>query len=162
MDDFIKSLKLEHRKMTYHEIIEYIFTKNTHNKRILLRLDHLNSTKEIFISCLDMFCKGLIYMHAAKDRKVIINNLTQHDIQATIDRLSMTGIMTIISVSNTSNEEAPCDSNCSSIIEQQHNCIQSSVDSIESLDDNEDLHRFHFNLNVGNIVYCIRFKIVHL
>lgn len=162
MDDFISSLKIEHKQMTYNEIIDYVFTKNTNDKRILLRLDHLTSNKEIFISCLDMFCKGLIYMHAVKDQKVIINNLTQHDIQATIDRLSMTGIFTIITMSAPSNEVDQCDSNSLVLIEQQHNSIRNSLHNIESLADDEALHKFYFNLNVGNLVYNIRFKIVNL
>lgn len=162
MDDFINSLKLEHQQMTYNEIIDYIFTKNTNDKRIILRLDHLTSNKEIFISCLDMFCKGLVCMYAVKDQKVIINNLTQHDIQATIDRLSMTGILTIITISSTSNEVVPCDSNSLSLVQQQHSCIRNSLHDIENLADDEDLHKFYFNLNVGNIIYNIRFKLVNL
>lgn len=164
MDEFISSLNIEHRRMTYNDIIEYIFRKNTTGKRILLRLDHLNSNKELFISCLDMFCKGLIYMHATNDNRVIINNLTQHDIQATIDRLSMTGILTIISMSKstTTTDGSPSDSNSLALVEQQHSCIRNSLHNIESLADNEALHNFYFNLNVGTMVYNIRFKIVNL
>ena len=162
MDDFISSLNIEHKQMAYNDIIEYIFRTNTNGKRILLRLDHLNSNKELFISCLDMFCKGLIYMHATNDHRVIINNLTQNDIQATIDRLSMTGILTIISMSTTTTGGPPSDSNSLASVEQQHSSIRNSLHNIESLADDEALHNFYFNLNVGNMVYNIRFKIVNL
>ena len=156
MNEVIDLFKIETKTLSYNEIIQYIFLNNMDRKRILLNLDKISNNKELFICCLDIFCKGLVYMHSKTGKKVIVNNLTEDDIQNTIDRISMTGIITIISLLS------PIDAEELSDMKHTRKCIKESINNIHALKDDDFLHNFYFTLNVGNVIYKIKFDIIHI
>jgi len=139
---------IEEKTLEYNNVIKYIFTQNHENKRILLNLDKAKTDNELFICCLDIFCKGLVYMHEY-DSRVILNDLTTSHIQDTIDRLSMTGIMTIIEILQNNNTDST----------PTKTIIQNNINVLSESSDNVDISKLHFDMIIGELIYRIRFQI---
>tara|TARA_B110000261_G_C13018901_1_gene331262 strand:+ start:157 stop:624 length:468 start_codon:yes stop_codon:yes gene_type:complete len=147
----------EHTTVDYNELLEHIYFKNLQNKRILIEVNSIKSTKELFKFCLDLFCKGLVLCHGDDTKRVEIDSLSMSQIQEVIDKLSYTGIMTIIQVliKDPNSDEAHKDDTvmCRTI-------LQDSVNKIEHYPDNDILKTYNFKIKVGNNIFCIFFDIM--
>ena len=97
--------------------------------------------------------------HGDETRKVEIDALSMQQIQEVIDKLSYTGIMTIIQVmqKDLNDDELIDDVNP---IQTSYNILEDSVKNIDSCDDNDLLKNYNFKIKVGDNVFCIFFDII--
>ena len=140
----------EEKQVDFTQLVEYIYHKNHAKKKILIKTNDLNNSKDIFCFCLDLFCKGIVMCHGDERRRVEVESLTMDQLQEVIDKLAYTGIMTIIQVvMNEEGNEQPND----------HTFLKESVSNIYKVDNHANLQDFDFKLKVKNMVYVIRFEL---
>jgi len=140
----------ERKTVDFEELVNYIFFKNASKKKILIETSDLRTSKDIFCFCLDLFCKGLILCNGDENKRVEVESLQIEDIQNVIDKLSYTGIMTIVQISTLKemdNAGTP------------HDLLVKSVNDINSFPDNGTLSEYDFKLRVNEVVYIIRFEL---
>lgn len=157
----------------YHELLERIYITNRNNNRIFIEANTLRNAKDLFRFCLDLFCKGLVLCHGDENKRVEVDKLSMQQIQYVIDKLSYTGIMTIVQI--LCKDETTCieedtshksDSLDKPLIDKQkeyeanaYSILKKSVELIDSFPDNDPIKNYSFKILVGDLVYCIRFDI---
>ena len=162
--------KIQSVGIAYSELLEKIYHTNTSNSRLFIEANSLRSTKELFRFCLDLFCKGLVMCHGDENRKVEIDKLSLLQIQQVIDKLSYTGIMTVVRVltkegKNTNNLEIDLEEETlnTSLLDKQsvdaYTILRKSVELIYTSPENNKLQDYNFNILVGDCVYSISFEI---
>uniref|UniRef100_A0A6C0CVQ7 Uncharacterized protein n=1 Tax=viral metagenome TaxID=1070528 RepID=A0A6C0CVQ7_9ZZZZ len=173
MKKIVDYSKLKSEGVAYSELLERIYHKNPNNNRLFIEANSLRSTKELFRFCLDLFCKGLVMCHGGDSRRVEIDRLSMEQIQYVIDKLSYTGIMTIVRVLtkehyhviHDESEELESDNPLQEpLLEKQrikdaYQVLQKSVEAIDKFPDNDPLQNYNFKILVGDCVYCISFEI---
>lgn len=172
MKKIVDYSKLKSEGVAYSELLERIYHKNPNNNRLFIEANSLRSTKELFRFCLDLFCKGLVMCHGGDSRRVEIDKLSMDQIQYVIDKLSYTGIMTIVRVLTKEHydvihEDEPSESDSplqEPLIQKQklkdaYKVLQQSVEAIEKFPENDHLKNYNFKILVGDCVYCISFEI---
>ena len=140
----------ERKNVDFEQLVDYIFFKNNTRKKILIETSDLHNSKDIFCFCLDLFCKGLVLCHGDANRRVEVESLQVEQLQDVIDKLSYTGIMTIVQISTKENMEN---------INTPHDMLLKSVNEIQSFKDNDSLDKYNFKLQVKDQVYIIRFEL---
>jgi hypothetical protein len=160
MKSILDTNLIKHRNVNYQELVKYIFVENN-GKKIILQNNDLRTNKDIFTFCFDLFCKGLLICHGYADNVVHIDNLTLDDIRIVIDKLSYSGIITIIQVETDLLENGDED-NYQDRQKSAHYVISESIRLLNAANDNDQLDNFSFRLKVMNLIYVIRFKIVRL
>ena len=173
MKKIVDYSKLKSEGVAYSELLERIYHKNPNNNRLFIEANSLRSTKELFRFCLDLFCKGLVMCHGGDTRRVEIDKLSMDQIQYVIDKLSYTGIMTIVRVLTKEhyhiiNEEPEQEQSDDSLqepfiqkqkIQDAYKVLQQSVEAIDKFPENDNLKNYNFKILVGDCVYCISFEI---
>ena len=148
--------KREHKNVDYYQLLEHIYFKNRNKQKIFVEAASLKSTKDLFRFCLDLFCKGLVLCYGDESRKVTIDSLSLEQIQDVIDKLSYTGIMTIIQVLQ---KDMEAEDHASNAEESSYSILTESVKRIDEYPDNGDLKEYNFKIKVGPTVFCIFFDI---
>ena len=159
--------KMKSEGISYSDLLERIYYKNQNNNRIFIEANSLRSTKELFRFCLDLFCKGLVMCHGDTNKRVEVDNLSMQQIQFVIDKLSYTGIMTIVRVltkeqvqdNNDEYDNALEEPLVSEKRKDAYKILKESVDYIDTCPENDDLKKYNFKILVGDCVYCISFEI---
>jgi hypothetical protein len=166
MKSILDSKKNIHKQVDYKQLLDFIYTENN-NKRCFLQTPQLNNTKELFCFCLDLFCKGILICHGNETKSVNLEELTLDQMKLVIDKLSMTGIMTIIEIQQLNKEvnkddDDDEDNNKESTLVVTYNAkeiLQNSLSNIYANDNNALLSSFKFDLQVRDFMYIIRFEI---
>lgn len=169
MHSILNTSHAQRKNVNYNELIEYIYEKNK-SKRIVIQAESINTAKELFYFCLDLFCKGLLYLYGDEQNRVRIDTMTLPQIQEVIDKLGYTGIMTIIhivqSVDFMKNNDHHGYGDHLSLTQQNavsfsspSQFVQSSLNNIEKKPDNQDLSSYKFHLVNKDFIYIIHFEI---
>jgi hypothetical protein len=169
MHSILDTSHVQRKNVNYNELIEYIYKKNK-SKRIVIQTESINTTKDFFYFCLDLFCKGLLYLYGDEHNRVRIDTMTLPQIQEVIDKLGYTGIMTIIHVEQSSdfmnNKEHHGYGDHFSLTHQNavffsspSQFVQGSLNNIEKKPDNQDLSSYKFHLVNKDLIYIIHFEI---
>lgn len=161
----------QHLNVNYTEMLEYIYHKNKGSK-IFIDAKSIKTSKELFRFALDLFCKGLIFCHGGPSNKVEIDSLSLEQIQVVIDKLSYTGIMTIIQVikkdpnhehehddEDSSNNESPLLCKDEDMVQCAYHILNDSVKRIDNYPDNDDLKNYIFKIKIGDSIFCICFDV---
>ena len=140
---------VEKKSLHFNELIDYIFLKNKNNKKILLQLDELKDTKDLFCFCLDLFCKGMVILYGNENRKVNINELSMEQIQAVVDNLSYAGIFTIIQIKDKVEDDDY----------SMNEVLNKSLDTLLDNESDKDLSYYKFTLKIDKLYYIIQFDV---
>jgi hypothetical protein len=156
--------KQQHLNVNYNELLEQIYSNNDAKKRIFIEAKSLSSTKELFRFCLDLFFKGLVFCNGDSNRRVEIDNLSMEQIQDVIDKLSYTGIMTIIQVilkdsSIHEHDDSSSLTQTEYVRKRAYTILQESVKRIDLYPENDELTNYNFKIKAGDNVFCIFFDI---
>lgn len=170
MRSILDTEHVQRKNVNYEELIKHIY-ENNKRKRIVIQTESINTTKDLFYFCLDLFCKGLLYLFGDENNRVRIDTMTLSQIQEVIDKLGYTGIMTIIHVENTSNfmkikdehgytvDDLSLTQNNDVSITSPSQFVQGSLNNIKNQPDNQDLGLYKFHLVNKDMIYIIHFEI---
>jgi hypothetical protein len=158
MKSILDSKKNIHKQVDYAQLLDFIYTKNN-NKRCFLQTPQLNNTKELFCFCLDLFCKGILICYGNETKSVNLEELTLDQLKLVIDKLSMTGIMTIIEIQQLNKKVNEDEESILVVTNNAKEILQNSLSNIYANDNNALLSSFKFDLQVRDFMYIIRFEI---
>jgi hypothetical protein len=158
MKSILDSKKNIHKQVDYAQLLDFIYTKNN-NKRCFLQTPQLNNTKELFCFCLDLFCKGILICYGNETKSVNLEELTLDQLKLVIDKLSMTGIMTIIEIQQLNKKVNEDEESKLVVTNNAKEILQNSLSNIYANDNNALLSSFKFDLQVRDFMYIIRFEI---
>jgi len=127
-----------------------IFLKNPNDLPIKLNiLEPLENTKDIFYFCTDLFLKGIFYMNANKNMKVVINDLALDDIFSTVKKLKNAKIQTNITIDGTETDRS-----------KYKHIIKSSIEHVKNMGDNELLQEYYLLMPMNDSLYKIFFQLL--
>jgi hypothetical protein len=129
-------------EMHVDDLAEFLYVKNKSNARINLDLQGIEDIKDLFCFCIDLLCKGLIYV--CNNTNIDLDTITEDKFKLTSDKLSRTGIQTNLSI-NPNIENLPS---------QVDMGIAFTNPAITNLCDHE------FKIVTINNVYKVKFEII--
>ena len=112
-------------------------------------LDPLKNTKDIFYFCTDLFFKGIFFMNANKNMKVVINALSIDDIFSTVKKLKNAKIQTNITIDGTETDRS-----------KYKHIIKSSIEYVKNMHDNESLQEYYMLIPMNDSLYKISFQLL--
>lgn len=140
----------EHRNVDYSGFITYVFVENISRKRIFMTFtdNKIKCVKDLFKFCLDLFCKGIVYVFGNCNKSVALNALSLDQIQLIIDRLSCTGIMTMIRMLDVTG-----------VLNDGCEILRDSLNELEKKDDNLELNEYFVIIRLEQVMIEVRFHI---
>jgi len=133
--------------------LPYLVFLENKNTNVQLQLDNIESTKELFGFCLDMFCKGLALLgsDSHEDLRVEVNNLPQEVIDDVVRKLKLVGIKTNIMSYHESYYSI-----------EGVDVVQSSLRPIRSSPKSDKLENYIFGIKVGEYIHHISFEAIRV
>lgn len=140
----------ENKDVNYNEFINYVFIENE-NKRIYMTFtdEKIKHVKDLFKFCLDLFCKGVVFVYGGETKSVELNSLSIDQIQLIIDKLSYTGIITMIRMLDV---KGVLDDGCQ--------MLRKTLSDLEELDDSLKISDYFVVIKLQQYMIEIRFDIM--
>tara|TARA_B110000238_G_C15983177_1_gene376945 strand:+ start:353 stop:805 length:453 start_codon:yes stop_codon:yes gene_type:complete len=140
------------------EVANYIF-KTNNNKEILLNVNSIKTTRDLFFFLFDIFCKGLIILYG-ENNKMKLNDLEPRQFDEMKDKLKYAHIRLNMEMYDKSTaillDLLPDDEGFN-----EKSIIKKSIDDILLMAENEELNRYTFKLYMNENLFCINFDIIH-
>lgn len=141
---------MNHFNIDIDALAPMIFLKNPNDLPIKMNiLDPLKNTKDIFYFCTDLFFKGIFFMNANKNMKVVINALSIDDIFSTVKKLKNAKIQTNITIDGTETDRS-----------KYKHIIKSSIEYVKNMHDNESLQEYYMLIPMNDSLYKISFQLL--
>lgn len=149
-------------EMCIDDLANFMFLKNTNDAIIELSLGGIENNKDLFFFCLDLFCKGLVFLYG-NDGKVNVDTLGEEQFNTVKRKMSLAGINTVLDFEV--NPVPPLDDqlDVSSDAPPDVPPISNSL-NIHELDMDschKNLKDYVFKLKMGPVIYKIHFELVH-
>lgn len=141
---------MNHFNIDIDALAPMIFLKNPNDLPIKMNiLDPLKNTKDIFYFCTDLFFKGIFFMNANKNMKVVINALSIDDIFSTVKKLKNAKIQTNITIDGTETDRS-----------KYKHIIKSSIEHVKNMGENESLQEYYLLIPMNDSLYKISFQLL--
>lgn len=143
-------LPKEYRDVNYNQFIDFVFLQNDSKKRIYITFtdEKIKTVKDLFKFCLDLFCKGIVFVYGSVNKSVELNSLSIEQIQYIIDKLSYTGIITMIRMLDVKG-----------ILNDGCEILRDSLSDLDRQDDNLELNNYFVIIRLQQVMIEIRFHI---
>lgn len=142
-----------------NELANYIFKINT-EKELFININCLKTKKELFFFLFDIFCKGIILMYGENNR-MKLNNLELHQFEEIKQKLKYAHIHLNLIIYDKDTAQLLDLLPASEDDIREKNIIQSSIDKIVAMNDNDNLTDYIFHLYMNDTLFCINFDILH-
>ena len=123
-----------------------MFIDNVNDAKIELSLGGIESNKDFFYFCLDLFCKGLVLLFGSNNR-VELENLTIEQFELVRKKMSNAGIDVKLELYQDLRDDET---------------VSVNISNIENLGDNLDLKEYAFVIHTPSLVYNITFELFHI
>ena len=143
--------KKENKDVNYNEFINYVFIENDEKKRIYMTFtdEKIKCVKDLYKFCLDLFCKGVVFVYGGDNKSVELNSLSLDQIQSIIDKLSCTGIITMIRMLD-----------IKGVLNDGCQMLKKTLSDLEDLDDNLEISEYFVVIKLQQFMIEIRFNIM--
>lgn len=131
--------------VSVNDLVEFLFIANVNDAKIEMSMDGIENNKDMFMFCLDVFCKGLVILHGKGNKSVELDKVSMEDFNVVRKKMMNAGIDVQLEI------DASKKSEVSSL----------NFDIISSLPDNLDVDKYHFEVCSPTGTYVIRFKLFH-
>jgi hypothetical protein len=136
-------------EMEVDHLAEFMFLKNVNNAVIELSLNGLQNTKDFFFFCLDLFCKGLIFLFApAGATSVNINDLSVEQFGILRDKMRLAGLDVTLDVQPPDVDIGPDD-------------VYMNLQELYTAPDELPMKDYKFMIKCSEFTYMIHFDIFH-
>lgn len=147
--------------MHVDDLAEFLFLKNVNNVSVELSLGGIENNKDLFFFCLDLFCKGLVFLYGEGTKSVTIDKLTEKQFQYIQNKMLCAGIHVNLVVFPLDIELDVVDTEAStSQISQQNKCVL-NVDELTRAPDSMPIKDYEFKLFNNDMMYVISFELIH-
>lgn len=137
-----------HVEMEIDDLAEFMFIRNKTNAIIDLSLGGIQSNKDFFYFCLDLFCKGLVILFGNGSNSVNIDDLTLENYGVIREKMICAGIDSKL-------QTFPVD--ISNV--EETNAI--NFDDLSACNDNLPLTSYEFKICSPQLTYVLSFNTVH-
>jgi hypothetical protein len=145
--------------MHINDLAEFMFLRNVNDAVIDLSLGGIENNKDLFFFCLDLFCKGLVFLFG-ENGKVDVEKLSLDNFKLVKQKMELAGINTKLNVlvenattiSLIEDDSAPPDV-------KTYNSI--NIHELDNESDDKDLSEYIFTLKFEKMKYNINFELVH-
>jgi len=134
--------------MHVDHLAEFIFTKNVNNAIIELSLNGLENAKDFFFFCLDLFCKGLVFMFGEGSLSVNVNNIKIEQFVQLREKLRLAGIEVHL-------DAQPPD------VDVKSDEIFINIMELQEMSDSLPLKDYKFIIKCCEFTYIINFDLFH-
>lgn len=135
-------------EVSVDHLAEFIFTKNVNNAIIDLSLEGLQNAKDFFFFCLDLFCKGLVYMFG-NGSIVHVQDISQENFTQLRNKLKLAGIDAILEITPPDIDVRPGE-------------LRTNINELNTYSpDDASLDQYKFILKSCDFTYIIHFQLVH-
>lgn len=149
------------KNIDINELAAFIFTKNVEEQKVLLHINSLKTTKQLFFLLFDLFCKGLILLYGNNSNRLLLNKLEMSQFEELKRKLKCAHINLILTLYDADTAKLLDMIPDSSGEHHESTIIRSSLDRILKMDDNDDLTEYQFHLYMNDTLFCINFDIMH-
>jgi hypothetical protein len=147
-----------HANIDVSEVANYIF-KTNNDKEILLNVNSIKTSRDLFFFLFDIFCKGLVILYG-ENNKMKLNDLQPYQFDEMKDKLKYAHIRLNMEM---------YDKNTAVILDllpdndgfDERSIIKKSIDDILLMTENEELNKYTFKLYMNEYLFCINFDIIH-
>lgn len=141
---------MNHFDIDVDALAPMIFLKNPNNLPIKLDLvNPLTDTKDIFYFCTDLFLKGIFYMNANKNLKVVLNEVSIECIFDAVKKLKNAKINTNVTIIGTETDK-----------NKFRSIIKDSIEAVKKMNDNELLQNYYMLIPINESIYKISFNLI--
>ena len=125
------------------DFAEHMFLKNTQNRLMYLNLEGIENNKDLFLFCVDLFCKGLVLCYGSNNT-VNFDDLDIDKFMNIRDKMILAGIKVDLAIN-----ESPFD-------------LPTAINGpeLDDEDENKPVHDYHFKIYKGYNIYDIQFEVV--
>lgn len=131
--------------MYVDDLAKFMFKDNINNTIIELSLGGVENNKDLFCFFVDLLCKGLVILYG-KDSRVEIDELNMNDFTIVKNKMRLAGIDVLLDA------QPNIDRKASGI---------NILDIIETTNDNANLEDFSFKVTCTQMIYRIKFALIH-
>lgn len=83
--------------MNVNELARFLFVNNEDNRRVVINLNGIDGTKDLFCFCFDMMCKGLVLLFGT-DNRVSLNQISLEQFEVLRKKMQCVGIDIMLEV----------------------------------------------------------------
>jgi hypothetical protein len=138
---------LQKMNIEVDDLAKLMFLDNTQDARLELSLGGIEHNKDLFYFCLDLFCKGLVFLFGSNNR-VELDKLNEEQFGIVRKKMGNAGIDVQLRLY----EDIPDDGDRS---------VNINISHLESLPDNLDIGEYSFVIRTPLLVYNINFVLFH-
>ena len=131
--------------VSINDLAHFLFIGNTNDAIVEMSMPGIESTKDMFYFCLDLFCKGLVLLYGRGENHINIGDITADEFTVIQRKLHNAGINAKLCVVENINEETPC----------------VDMTSIGMMPDNLDIGNYIFTVRTVTHVYTLTFALFH-
>jgi hypothetical protein len=129
-------------------LAKIMFIDNINDAQIELSLGGIESNKDLFYFCLDLFCKGLVLLFGSNNR-VELDKLSIEQFEVVRKKMGNAGVDVKLKLYQDIREE------------EEKERVSVNISNIENLDDNLDIKEYAFVVHTPSLVYNINFELFH-
>lgn len=130
--------------MHVNDLAEFLFLKNVNNVKIELTLGGIESNKDLFCFCLDLFCKGIVLLFSEDGTRVHVEDMTYEQFEKVKVKLACAGVDASLEVK-----------------ERASDVIFTNLMEIDMDVDNKPVDEYEFRLQNLTHIYKLSFSFKH-
>lgn len=135
--------------MNIDDLAKFIFKENVNNVPIELNLEGIESNKDLFYFCLDLFCKGLVILYG-NNNSISIENITYEQFHVIQQKLKCAGINISLDMQDTNIH----------VIDKNKSTL--NLQELNDEPNNKNLQDYKFKAINNNKLFIISFSLVHI
>jgi hypothetical protein len=145
---------IEHVTIDIDSLSKFIFLGNNENKIIVLDIQGLECTKDIFCLCFDLLCKGLVLLFG-HNNKVELNDITIEQFHAMAQRLHYAGIKVKLDTMDAINNLDFKHLTSTEVLSESYKHLKTQPNHL-------DVSDYSFFFKVNDLIYTLKFELVRL
>ena len=126
-----------------------MFIDNVNDAQIELSLGGIESNKDLFYFCLDLFCKGLVLLFGSNNR-VELDKLSIEQFEIVRKKMGNAGVDVKLKLYQDIRDD------------EEKEKVSVNISNLESLGDNLDLKEYAFVIHTPSLVYNVNFELFHI
>jgi len=137
--------QLPYMDVSINDLISFLFLANKDDAKVEMSLDGIEHNKDMFMFCLDIFCKGLVVLYSDGTNHVELTKLTLENFDFVRCKMRNAGIDVFLEIDQDT-KQTPASLN---------------FDHILALPNDLDVDKYHFEIRTPDGTYKIHFKLFH-
>lgn len=141
----VMTANMQYVDVHINQLAYFIFMQNTNDAIVELSLENVETNKDLFFFCLDLFCKGLVLKYGTGSSHVEIGSLQMEDFEYIQRKLQNAGIIVHLDLTHMQEKQQP----------------SINMDEVTNLASNLDIREYCFKVQAEEVLYKVSFELIH-